>query len=83
MAQGMREGMRLVLDSSSPKMWGKDEANDVAPCTAPKWILPIQELARSAIYSTVLMEYFYLSLKPKTARATFRVTCFDIRVTFR
>ena len=39
--------MRFVLDSSSPKMWGKEEAKDVAPWTAPKWILPMQELGWS------------------------------------
>ena len=31
MAQGIKHGMDLVFDSSVPKMWGNDDANDVAP----------------------------------------------------
>ena len=38
------EGIWLVIDSSVPKMWGKEDAKEVAPWTAPKWILPMQEL---------------------------------------
>jgi hypothetical protein len=48
MAHGIKAGMRLDLDSSSPKMCGNEEAKEVAPWTAPKWILPIQELKKSA-----------------------------------
>jgi hypothetical protein len=44
MAQGIMEGIWLVIDSSVPKMWGKEDAKEVAPWTAPKWILPMQEL---------------------------------------
>lgn len=66
-------------------MWGKELAKEVAPCTAPKWILPMQELG--LVVSEVQVVFYarnlsYLSLKPKTARATFKVTCLEIRVTF-
>jgi hypothetical protein len=44
MAQGIIEGIWFVIDSSVPKMWGKEDAKEVAPWTAPKWILPMQEL---------------------------------------
>lgn len=50
MAQGIIAGIRFVLDSSSPKMWGKEDAKDVAPWTAPKWILPMHELEELVNY---------------------------------
>ena len=31
MAQGIMEGIWLVIDSSVPKMWGKEDAKEVAP----------------------------------------------------
>ena len=40
----MRAGMGFVFDSSVPKIWGNEEAKQVAPWTAAKWILPMQVL---------------------------------------
>jgi len=48
MAQGINEGISLVLDSSFPKMWGKDEAKEVAPWIAAKWYFPTLSLERLA-----------------------------------
>lgn len=47
MAQGIRQGIWLVRDSSGPKMCGKEEAKEVAPWMEPKWILPMLELERT------------------------------------
>jgi hypothetical protein len=34
-----------VFDSSAPKIYEEnDDANEVAPCTSPKWVFLIQEL---------------------------------------
>lgn len=48
MAQGIIEGIWLVIDSLVPKIWGKEDAKEVAPWMAPKWILPMLELRKLA-----------------------------------
>lgn len=70
MAQGIIQGIAFVLDSSSPKMCGKEDAKEVAPWTAPKWIFPMQELSQLVSRAEGRKMFSYLSLKPKTAFAT-------------
>jgi hypothetical protein len=73
-------GFRFI----GPKYVRKDDANEVAPWTAPKWDFPIHKLHRVVSkYILELKSVKYLPLNPNTALAAFNVTCLDIRVTFR
>jgi hypothetical protein len=95
MAHGMRQGMVLVRASSFPNTCGKEEANAVAPWILAKWTLPMLELRFVSPWQTpkpsennkggnlVLgPNIAYLSSKPKTDLAVFKLTSLAKRVMF-